>query len=325
MGLGLTGERLHTAVQAVRKGLTERAKAGGVELTVANAVWPDTTVRLLDDYVATVGRFYGAGARTLDYQDALAESCHTINDWVSTATRERIPELVSPDVIGRDTRMVLTNAVYFLGPWQRAFDPDQTRDDEFKGPDGTLPVRMMTQTSEFRYASADWGQALELPYVGNDLSMLLLLPASERTPRDLEEQLSREWLLELDARLRRQRTRVEIPSFRMEFSCSLVQALKTLGVETAFTGKADFSGMTGMAGDLYVSDVLHKVFVEVMEKGTEAAAATAVVMVRTSAANPREPVVFRADRPFVFVIRDGVSSSVLFLGRVTRPKSPPGA
>ncbi|HZU37594.1 MAG TPA: serpin family protein, partial [Gemmataceae bacterium] len=225
--------------------------------------------------------------------------------------------LIPQGSIDEMTRLVLTNAVYFKGTWEHQFKPTLTHNGDFHVPaDETVQVPMMHQDSHFRYLRANGFQLLEMPYKGNDLAMIILLPQRVDGLADLESKLSADQLESWLAKARPNYVQVSLPRFKMTRELSLGNVLAGMGMPLAFNAQADFSGMDGQK-DLHISAILHKAFVDVNEEGTEAAAATGAVM--TLAAVPvREN--FRADHPFVFLIRDNQSGSILFLGRVENPK-----
>ncbi len=259
---------------------------------------------------------YGAGLRVLDFATAPEESRVAINDWVSEQTEGKIEDLIPQGLISSLTRLVLTNAIYFNAAWADPFEEESTEEGAFRLLDGSeVSVPMMRQTESFGYAEGGDYQAIELPYDGHELSMVIVLP-EEGELEAFEDSLDAERLdAILKARERRQ-VALTMPKFEFEAQFSLAQTLAALGMPQAFTPDADFSGMTG-ARDLFISEVVHKAFVSVDEAGTEAAAATAVVMVES--AMPEEPVEMTVDHPFLFLIRDIESGAILFVGRVVDP------
>lgn len=297
------------------------------ELTAANAIWAQQGYPWRAEFKELTQTYYGAGLVETDFKKEPEAARKRINDWVEKETREKIKELIPPGFIDPLTMMVLTNAVYFKGDWAAQFKKERTKDQPFHLAEGKkVDAPLMTQTDTFRYAevvtsqktrSGERAQLLELPYAGNDLSMLVILP--ERRFGLLEEELSARSLAEWTTALSPQRVQVFLPRFKMEMSEPLLlnEPLKALGMKAAFGGSADFSGMHSGREKLFISAVLHKAFVDVNEEGTEAAAATGVIMARASAA--RLPV-FRADRPFLFLIRENKTGTVLFLGRCENPK-----
>jgi len=240
----------------------------------------------------------------------------TINNWVSDQTEGRIEDLIPQGLIDTWTRLVLTNAIYFNAAWQYPFDEDATYDGTFyllNGDEITVP--MMRQTEWFGYGEGDGYQAVELPYDGGELSMVILLPTAGYFA-SFEDLLDAQWLDEIVGRLERREVALTMPKFKFESDFMLGETLAAMGMPDAFLWEvADFSGMTGNR-DLFIRDVIHKAFVSVDEAGTEAAAATALVM--PTAMPPGELAEVTVDRPFVFLIHDR-TGTVLFVGRVVNP------
>ena len=237
----------------------------------------------------------------------------TINDWVEEKTEGKIEDLIPQGMIDPSTVLVLTNAIYFKGDWASQFPKDQTRDASFRVSTGvTRTVPMMSQVGEFPLATVDGLQVLGLPYRGQDIQMFVLLPSADDGLADLEARLTAENLDRWLSAAQKNEVSVRLPRFRVTSEFSLKDQLSALGMPTAF-GAADFSGMAE-GRDLQISEVVHKAFVAVDEEGTEAAAATGVIIRETSM-----PPEFVADHPFLFLVRDEVTGSVLFLGRMVEP------
>ena len=271
----------------------------------------------LKEFLGLTGKHYGAGLREMDFAAAAEDARRTINAWVEEKTRDRIKDLIKPGVLNSMTRLVLTNAIYFKGDWARQFDEKATRQAPFwVAQEKKVDVPMRFQRARFKYAEMDSLQCLELPYVGEELSMVVLLP-KERTGLDkLEASLNRENLQLWLGRMHKMKVSVHLPKFKMTREFQLGEMLQAMGMKDAFSPQwADFSGMNGKR-DLFISAVIHKAFVDVNEEGTEAAAATAVGIQVTSIQPER---VFRADHPFLFLIRDTRSGVILFMGRVSDP------
>lgn len=287
-----------------------------VELSIANALWGQVGFPFLDEYLDLLAVNYGAGLRLLDFAADAEAARGTINDWVADQTEDRIPDLIPAGVLSADTVLVLTNAVYFLAAWNLPFDEDQTADGAFTRVDGSsVTVPFMHQVEQFPYSEGDGWQAVELPYDGEQLSMVLVLP-DEGTFSSFESALDASTLQGIMDGLSTAQVTLGLPRFGTESEFSLADTLKALGMTDAFDGaRADFSGMSDL-GPLYISDVIHKSYIQVDEAGTEAAAATAVVMDFGSAG---EPVEMSLDRPFLYLIRDVETGSVLFLGRLMDP------
>ena len=309
---------------------SQRLNAAGVgeyELKVANSLWCQDGAPLEPRFLDVIGRHYSGDANVRDFANAPDEAGEAINHWVEDRTKEKIRDLIAPGGIGRDTRLVLVNAVYFKGKWVLQFRKALTRDEPFylEG-GGTVQAPLMRQERQIWYLRADGYQAVELRYRGDDLSMLMLLPDRRDGLRDLEKALSTRMLNQCMWRTRQNRVKLFLPRFKITWGAfDLKDSLRTLGMPIAFTRfQADFSGMNGREppdeDSLFISTVLHKAFVETNEEGTEAAAATAVAMEAAGAALRPPPVpVFRADHPFLFAIRDWKTNAILFLGRVTDP------
>jgi len=285
-------------------------------LHTVNALWIQRDYPVQEDYVDAIVSYYGGDVNALDFVAEPDESRVTINEWVEERTNDRIKDLFPPGSIDGDVRLVLTNAIYFKGDWLYEFDEEATSKEEFHvTPSTSVEVDMMSLRDEtFNYAETDELQILELPYTGEDVSMLILLP-KEGCMGDVEAQLSAERLCEWVDMMEGTAVNVYLPRFTFETKYFMMEDLAEMGMPTAFTDAADFSGMTGNR-ELFIDKVIHQAFIEVNEEGTEAAAATGVSM-KLSAAMPEE--VFRADRPFIFLIRDMDTGLILFMGRVTDP------
>ena len=281
-------------------------------LHTANALWMQEGYPFNEDYVAVIEDYYGGEANLIDFGDA-AEAADTINGWVEERTRDKIKDLLSPGML-MEARLVLTNAIYFKGDWATMFDPELTRQAEFRvAPEETVTVEMMNIVDgRFGYLDTGDAQILELPYEGEDLSMVIILPRTGEI-RGFEEGFTLQDYLEWLDMLEPTRLEVHLPRFKFETKYDMGEDLAEMGMPTAFTGSADFSGMS--EGGLFIGHVVHQAYVDVNEEGTEAAAATGVVMVESA------PIleVFNADHPFVFTIRDRGTGLILFMGRVTDP------
>ncbi len=314
-------EQFHSVFGGIVKDLNTRGEKGNYELSVANALWGQKGYGFLTDFLELIEASYNGKLNEVDFVAATETARKEINSWVEKETEGKIKDLIRKGVIDKLTRLVLTNAIYFKGNWARQFKEEDTKEADFTLLNGDkVNNPMMSQTAEFGYMEAEDFQGLELPYVDDELSMIILLPKKTDGLIGLEKSFTVEnftqWLRRL--RLHKRKVIVSVPKFRMTSEFSLVDVLKSMGMKDAFSGRADFSGMTGVR-DLCISEVIHKAFVDVNEEGTEAAAATAVVM-RATAAGPEELPVFRADHPFLFLICDKDSGSVLFIGRMMNPR-----
>ena len=309
-------EQLHPAFAALAAKLHGDIKKEGYQLRIANRLWGQAGYHFLPTFLQVTRDHYGAELAQVDFAQDTEAARHTINAWVEEKTEEKIKDLLAQGVLDSGTTLVLTNAIYFKGDWQRKFEAKATKDAPFLlTPQEKVTVPMMRQRGKFAYGVVGKVQVLELPYVGKDLSMFVLLPKEVDGLADLEKSLSVETLNTWTSGLREQTVEVLLPKFKMTSGFRLEKTLGSMGMPLAFSGEADFSGMTGQRG-LFISAVIHKAFIDVNEEGTEAAAATAVVMRAPAPPNP----IFRADHPFLFLIRDNRTGSILFLGRVINPK-----
>ena len=298
------------------------------ELRVANRLFGERTYALRDPFLELTRQTYGAPMELVDFRgDAEGVRGH-INDYVSGFTNERIVDLLPSGALDSDTRLVLTNAIYMLAKWSVPFDPNMTHPAPFHvgGASATENVDMMNRRGSYGYADLDGVNVLELPYQGDDLSMVIVLPDATDGVAAVEQGLSVAGIAAWIAALSPTEVQLALPKFRVEpeESIELKPTLTALGMGIAFDSEnADFSGMANPPDPrerLHISHVFHKAFVAVDEEGTEAAAATAVVMGR-GAGMPQPAPEFRADRPFLFLIRDVHSGAILFLGRVVDPRS----
>jgi serpin B len=284
-------------------------------LSTANALWTQKDYKFLTEYLNLIEQYYMGEATDLDFIGKPEESRVTINNWVEERTNDKIKDLIPTGAIDAYTRLVLTNAIYFKGDWAVQFDEKDTHEADFKvNSEKTVKAQMMSLSGEsFNYTVTDTAQIIELPYKGDDLSMLILLP-KEDCLDSLEESISTENLNLWRSNLKEKEIDVHMPKFKLETKYSMSDTLKKMGMPTAFSEtEANFSGMNGKK-DLHISSVIHQGFIEVNEKGTEAAAATGVIM-RTSSISPT----FYADHPFMFLIQDNETGNILFLGRVVDP------
>jgi len=316
--LGFSDAAPHKGYAKLLKALAP-GKDAGYELRVANALWGQKDYPWLKDFLAATKDNYGAGLREVDYARATQAARKTINDWVEDQTNKKIKDLIPTGVLDSLTRLVLTNAIYFKGVWTTQFDKKATRSADFATLGGKkIKVPLMHRKGRCDYlADRKTGlQIASIPYKGDELSMVVLLPKSPEDLAALTATLRADRLAGWIAAMRKQEIDLYLPRFKMTRSFALKDVLVKMGIVDAFSlTDADFSGMNGRK-DLYISAVIHKAFVDVNEEGTEAAAATAVVI---RAKSKRITPVFRADRPFLFLIRHNPTGAILFMGRLTEP------
>jgi len=295
----------------------------GYQLSVANALWAQQGYTFLDAFLKVLKSDYGAGLNQVNFEGATEAARLTINQWVEKKTQDKIKDLLQPGALRSNTRLVLTNAIYFKGDWETQFDKAQTKNEVFfLSPAQTATTPLMHREGSFSYFDGGSFQALEIPYKSKELSIIIFLPKDRSGLPALEQSLTasnlQQWLHQLGPV---PKVIVTLPKFKSTQQFELSATLRAMGMPAAFAAGADFSGMTGRR-DFAISEVIHKAYIDVNEEGTEAAAATAVTM-RALAMRPVEqaPPIFRADHPFVFLIRDNRSDSILFMGRMANPGS----
>ncbi len=320
----LPQDKLHAAFAALIKEVNgdPADKKRGCQLTTANALWGQKDYGFKADFIQLLNDDYGAGLNEVDFKTAHEAARKTINAWVEKQTNDKIKDLLHEGDLTDLTRLVLTNAIYFKGDWTSPFKKDATHDELFhRASDWQIKAPMMNQTGKYGYLENATLQALEMPYAKGELSMVVLLPKKIEGVADLEKDLTADKLDGWIGKLQKQEVIVSLPKFRTEQRVLLADTLSAMGMKLAFDDqKADLSGMAGKPGDLYISKVIHQAYIDVNEEGTEAAGATAVTVAEASAVRVEPPKpVFRADHPFLFLIRDTRSGSILFLGRLADP------
>lgn len=326
MHFNLPEDRLHPAFNALDLVLESRGsesvdKGKPFELSIANALWGQTGFPFEQAFLDLLAKNYGAGMMLVDFIHATESARLAINAWVEEQTHQRIKDLLGPGTITADTRLVLTNTIYFNAGWLDKFKKDLTHSEPFYPLDSTkinVDMMHMDQSLDLPYTKTSEFQAVALPYVGEKVEMVVILPKAGRF-NAVESGLTGQKFMEILADMKLSMGKVSMPAFGMEYKASLGKPLQDMGMTTAFSSNADFTGMTKQGG-LAISDVIHQTFLKVDEEGTEAAGATAVVMVGTSVPvdPPFEMIV---NRPFIFAIVDRPTGAVLFLGRVLSPGS----
>ncbi len=313
-------ELLHSSFSELQSNLNTIQDKGHIKLSLANSLWAQEGDKFLDSFLDLNKEYYGAGLHYVDFATKTEAARKTINLWVEDKTQQKIKDLIKPLMIDRLTTLVLCNAIYFKGNWMSQFDKKGTIDADFCiTTDEAIQVSMMNQTSKFKLKKFDNFRAIDLPYEGNDVSMVIFLPKEVGGLAEFERNLSndnvKDWLNKL-SNSDKSEVFVSIPKFKTTCEFELSKMLSEMGMPSAFSpSMADFSGMKGTK-ELFINEVAHKAFVEVNEEGTEATAATAVIMDRKAAS---KLFIFRADHPFVFVIRENQTGSILFIGRIVNP------
>jgi serpin B len=321
---------IHRAMNALSRALEARSgtfevdgETREVTLSIANSLWGQSGLAFEQPFLDTLASEYDAGLRITDFVADPEGSRSTINEWVSDETRDRIPNLLPEGSITTDTRLTLVNAVYLKAPWMTQFRQEATLDLPFTRPDGsTVEVPTMAARLTAPYAAGDGWQAVELGYVGGELAMVLVVPDAGNLAT-VEGSLADGILDQAISALNAVEVDLQLPRWDIETSAQLADLLTDLGMPTAFSDAADFSGISREA-TLAISAVVHQANITVDENGTEAAAATAVVVGATSAPEPTDVVELHIDRPFLFALRDTTTGAITFLGRIADPSATRG-
>jgi serpin B len=315
----LPSPRLHDAFSALASELQSGGKKRTYELHVANRLWGQKGYHFLPEFLQLTKARYGAELGEVDFTHQTEKARETINKWVAQQTKDKIKDLIARSVLDPATRLVLTNATYFKGAWAHPFSEKATKKEDFHlSADKNVSVPMMHQKEDCPFYQEKDFSMVSLPYQGYDLAMIVLLPAKVDGLPALEKSLSEKALAGWLKKMQRRRVDLTLPKFKMTAQFRLGKVLSALGMRLAFSSAADFSGISSEE-KLKISQVIHKAYVDVNEKGTEAAAATAVIVGPTAVPLPPPPATFRADHPFVFLLRDTRTGSILFMGRLVNP------
>ena len=316
--LSSKGPLLHQSFNDLYSRLKEIQSKKSIILKMANALWVQSEYKFKQDFAKLCRDSYLSGLFRVNYEKDPERCRLKINKWIAKQTENKIRDILHPGFIDDLTRLIITNAIYFRGNWLKQFATFDTKDDIFwQTPEKKLEIKMMFQEDDFGYKETAELQVLEMPYVGKDLSMIIILPREQEGLSQLEEQLSVETLREWIDNLRVGEVKVFLPRFKFTSRYSLKSVLSSLGMEEAFTNRADFSGMADEMKH-WISEIVHQSFIKVYEEGTEAAAATFVGLALGISIG--EIPEFRADHPFFFIIRETSSGCIIFMGRVWEPR-----
>ncbi len=289
-----------------------------LDLNIANGMWAQYDYPFLKSYIETLEEYYGSVFHKVDFTGDREKIRKEINHWVEKKTNHKITELIRKGILIEDTRLVLVNAIYFLSNWLEEFDKELTHPGKFilEG-NNRVEVQFMSKDTEFKYYEDEQAQVLEIPYSDESFSMLFFLPRENIAISDFEARFNAVMYEDYVSNLKQQKVKLLLPKFKMRFHTNLEQILIQMGMPLAFSDRADFSVMTD-EDDLKIDRVIHQAFIEVDEKGTEAAAATAVTIIR-KVSMPDDQIFFKADRPFNFIIKENKSNTIVFMGRVMNP------
>jgi len=316
------GEKFHTEYSQLLKGLVEGTE-GKIKLNIANGLWAQKDYKFLESYFDMVKSNYRSELKNVDFADNIEreKTRKDINTWVEQKTNDKIKDLLSQGDLTSMTRLVLVNAIYFYGDWANPFEKQATHPKDFSLMDGAkINAPFMNQQGRFNYCEDSKIQVIEIPYEGNKASMVIFLPKKNKWMAEFENSFDYKYYQDIIAALQYNEVRLSLPKFQTTYKINLSTTLSQMGMPLAFSANADFSGMTGKK-DLCISEVIHQAFIDVTERGTEAAAATAGIMKMTAIRMPNEPKIFNANHPFVFLIKNNVTGSILFMGKIMNPEA----
>lgn len=306
----------HTQFGALIRDLSGEKRGRGYQLLVANRLFVQAGMQLQSEFATINADDYAAPAEALDFNQQPDAARDRINAFVKQRTADKIPELMAPGTPGAGTALVAVDAIYFNASWAERFDPNATTPQPFRLASGdSVSVPMMSHEGHYGFASDDATSVIELPYQDDELSLVVLLPKDQTDLATLEASLDRDRVNAWIGQLNRQELTLTLPKFELASELPAKSLLQSLGMTVPFESGADFSKMFEPAQDVYIDDVIHKAYVKVDERGTEAAAATAVTIKTVSAALP-----FVIDHPFVYFVRDRLTGAILFIGRLEDPR-----
>jgi len=314
------GEHFHNDFRQLLTALNHGVE-GPIELNIANGLWAQQGYNFLDSYFNVVKTEYKSELKNVDFTADISREAtrKEINSWVAQETHDKIQDILGRGDLSQSTKLVLVNAIYFYGDWDSPFEKQATKPKPFYLHEGNpLTVPFMNKGGRYAYFEDSTLQAIEIPYKDNKVSMVIFLPAKSFAMTGFEKTFDVAEYGKIMGSMKTEEVTISLPKFQTTCKLSLSQDLTEMGMPLAFSGSADFSGMTGKR-DLCISDVIHQAFIRVDEQGTEAAAATAVIMKMMAVRNPAEPKYFNADHPFLFLIRDNATGSILFMGKIAKP------
>jgi serpin B len=319
--LNLKQQEVHVGFGELQRRLNDAKQQTGIELNVANGLWAQQGHKFLPEFLNLATCQYQAELSQVDFKMQADAAANEINSWVSKKTRDRIQNILTPGALDENTRLVLVNAIYFKGSWVKPFKKGHTKREPFHlSFTSQTDAPLMYHVDEVRYVENDSFQAVELPYKGDALSTVVLLPRQVDGLEKLEGLLTPEFVAKCLRQMKKREVEIHLPRFKLESSFELSKKLAGMGMPDVFAPSANLSGLDGTM-NLFVRSVYHKAWGEVNEEGTEAATATGMDVVATgiTPAPPKRPA-FRADHPFVFLIRERQSGAILFLGRLLDPR-----
>ena len=321
MHFPLDNATINKNFQAIISRTQQSKDAKHFTFNIANSLWAQKDFDFLQSYFNTVKTYYDAPIESVDFKDATNRETarKRINNWTAKKTNDKIKDLLDVSALDSDTKLVLVNAVYFLAQWNKTFNEKSTKKDIFNTIDGKTEKEFMYLLSRMNYAKGDSVQILEIPYKDKKASMIIILPDRPDQFSNLQKTINYSYYNELLKKAEYQNISLRLPKFKIEYKEDLAKILYEAGMKRAFTNKADFSGMVCKDKEsVKIDKVIHQTFINVDESGTEAAAATAVIMKRVTSVNPNDKIEFKADHPFIFLIKENSTNSILFMGHLMK-------
>lgn len=296
-----------------------KVNKNGLDLKTANSLWIQKDYNLLKDYLDLVNKYYKTGVKKTDFKNQTEKSRLDINKWVEIQTKNKIKELLKPNILSQSTKLVIINAIYFNGTWDVKFDKKFTKNDIFLTEENIKKeVPFMNITGQYKYLENEYLQLLDMPYKGKNVSMIIILPKKNEGLTLMEEFMNWKQFEDVRKNMVYHKVKISLPKFNLTSELELKNTLSIMGMADAFGKEADFSGITGNK-DLMIDKVIHKTFISVNESGTEAAASTAILNSPGSGSTLQKQVEFKANHPFVFILKSNSTHCILFIGRVTNP------
>jgi serpin B len=317
------GEKFHAGYKQLLKQL-DAGTEGKIKLNIANGLWAQQDFPFLASYFELVKTNYNSELKNVDFIDVAKRETtrKEINSWVEQKTNDKIKNILGKRDLDSMTKLVLVNAIYFYGDWAEPFTKEATRSKDFNlSEEEKIKVPFMNQRNNYNYYEDAKIQAIEIPYKGNKASMVIFLPVKNNGISEFEKSINYQYYQDIITAFQSTEAQLSLPKFQTTSNLNLGTTLSQMGMPLAFSQGADFSGMTGKR-DLWISEVIHQAFIHVDELGTEAAAATAVLMVKSIMKDPIKPKIFNADHPFVFLIKENATGSILFMGKIMKPEVP---